>query len=361
MIRDDLAHAVRRALADAALPEPPSGIVLEPARSSAITATGPRPVALTLQKVVGGQPDRDRRADRRPRSRRPTSRTSPGSRSRKPGFVNLYLAPTWLHDVLRDGRRRGRPLRHAPTCSPAQRINLEFVSANPTGPLHAGGGRWVAVGDAIANLLAAQGARGAPRVLPQRHRQPARRRSATRCTRATAASSRPRTATRASTSSTWPRELHAELGDDVSPDDACEWGVQRIVEGLQDDLARIGVHFDTWFSERTLHERDEVADVLARARRAGRRLRRATARAGCASTDFGDSARPRARAQSDGTTTYLCNDLAYHRDKFAPRLQPPDRHLGRRPPRPGEVAAGRAWRRSASGRRPSPRSCSASS
>ena len=39
-----------------------------------------------------------------------------------------------------------------------QKINLEFVSANPTGPLHAGGGRWVAVGDAIANLLVAQGA-----------------------------------------------------------------------------------------------------------------------------------------------------------------------------------------------------------
>ena len=60
------------------------------------------------------------------------------------------------------------------TALAGRRINLEFVSANPTGPLHAGGGRWVAVGDAIANLLAAQGADGAPRVLPQRHRQPAR-------------------------------------------------------------------------------------------------------------------------------------------------------------------------------------------
>ena len=51
-------------------------------------------------------------------------------------------------------------------------------------------------------------------------------------------------------------DLRAELGDDAAPDDACEWGVRRIVEGLKTDLDRIGVHFDTWFSERTLHERE---------------------------------------------------------------------------------------------------------
>ena len=106
-------------------------------------------------------------------------------------------------------------------------MNLEFVSANPTGPLHAGGGRWVAVGDAIANLLAAQGAevhreyylndagnqldtfrdsllRAVPRRAAAGRRLPGR-----------------------STSSRWPSELRAELGDDVTPDDACEWGCGR--------------------------------------------------------------------------------------------------------------------------------------
>src|SRR6185312_1651426 len=74
-----------------------------------------------------------------------------------PGFVNLYLRPTWLRDVLRSVVAAGGAFGTSDLLA-GRRINLEFVSANPTGPLHAGGGRWVAVGDAIANLLASQGA-----------------------------------------------------------------------------------------------------------------------------------------------------------------------------------------------------------
>ena len=88
-----------------------------------------------------------------------------------------------------------------------------------------------------------------------------------------------------------------------------------IVEGLRDDLERIGVHFDTWFSERTLHERDEVADVLRVLDEKGVVFEQDGAR-WLRSTDFGD-ARDRVLVKSDGSTTYLCNDLAYHRDKLA--------------------------------------------
>ena len=109
--------------------------------------------------------------------------------------------------------------------------------------------------------------------------------------------------------------MRAELGDDVTPDDACDWGVQRIVEGLKADLERIGVRFDTWFSERTLHERAEVADVLRVLDEKGVVFDEDGAR-WLRSTDFGDS-RDRVLVKSDGSTTYLCNDLAYHRDKLA--------------------------------------------
>jgi arginyl-tRNA synthetase len=109
-------------------------------------------------------------------------------------------------------------------------------------------------------------------------------------------------------------QLHAELGDDVTPDEASEWGHRRVVQSLRDDLARVGVHFDTWFSERTLHERGEVADVLAQLTAKGFVYEHDGAR-WLRSTDFGDQ-RDRVLVRSDGTTTYLCNDLAYHRDKF---------------------------------------------
>jgi arginyl-tRNA synthetase len=111
-------------------------------------------------------------------------------------------------------------------------------------------------------------------------------------------------------------ELRAELGDDVAPDDACEWGVRRVVEGIRDDLARIGVHFDTWFSERTLHERGDIADVLRELDERGFMFDDANGMRWFRSTDFGDS-RDRVLVRADGSTTYLCNDLAYHRDKLA--------------------------------------------
>ena len=79
-----------------------------------------------------------------------------------------------------------------------------------------------------------------------------------------------------------------KIPDDVAPDDACEWGVRRITEGIRNDLARIGVHFDTWFSERTLHERDEISDVLRVLDAKGVMYEQDGAR-WLRTTDFGDS------------------------------------------------------------------------
>lgn len=311
MIRDDLALAVRRALADAALPEPPNGIVLEPPkqRDRGDWAT---PVALTLQKVVGGSP-----LDIAERIVAALDAADVPHLARaevaKPGFVNLYLAPTWLHDVLRTVVDAGERFGTSDALAD-QRINLEFVSANPTGPLHAGGGRWVAVGDAIANLLGAQGAH----VHREYYVNDTGNQLATFRDSLYArylGEAPPEDGYQGQYLVDLAGDLHAELGDDVAPDDACEWGVGRIVEGLKADLTRIGVRFDTWFSERTLHERDEVADVLRALDEKGVVYEKDGAR-WLRSTDFGDS-RDRVLVKSDGSTTYLCNDLAYHRDKLA--------------------------------------------
>ena len=311
MIRDDLAHAVRRVLADLDLPEPPRGIVLEPPgqRDRGDWAT---PVALALRPIVGGNPLElaQRIAEGLEKGSVPHLARAEAA---KPGFVNLYLAPSWLHDVLRtvvaDGDRYGTS-----TALAGALVNLEFVSSNPTGPLHAGAGRWVAVGDAIANLLAAQGAKvhreyyvndTGNQLVTFRDSLYARYRG----------EAPPDDGYQGEYLVDLANELRAERGDDVSPEDACEWGVQRIVVGIREDLERIGVQFDTWFSERTLHERDEVTDVLRELDERGLMFDADGAR-WFRSTDFGDS-RDRVLVRGDGTTTYLCNDLAYHRDKFA--------------------------------------------
>ena len=213
-----------------------------------------------------------------------------------------------------------------------RRINLEFVSANPTGPLHAGGGRWVAVGDAMANLLAAQGA-----VV---HREYYLNDAGNQLdTFAASLFARyrgeepPEDGYQGAVPRRHGRAMRAELGDDGHRGAGAGVGLPRTTSRtLHDDLARIGVHFDTWFSERTLHE----------ARRRQPRCSTTSASAGVVfehdgatwlrTTDFGDQ-RDRVLVKSDGSTTYLCNDLAYHRDKFERGLGAPHRHLGRRPPR----------------------------
>jgi arginyl-tRNA synthetase len=310
MIRDDLRTALGRALDRAGLPEPPDGIELDPAKNREHGDWASN-VAMKLARVVGANPREiaQRVVDALEAEAVPhLAKVEIAG----PGFLNLFLAPTWLHDVLRNVVAAGERYGHSGVLV-GRNINLEFVSANPTGPLHAGGGRWVAVGDAIANLLAAQGAAvhreyylndAGAQLDKFRDSLDARYRGV----------EPPEDGYHGQYLVDMAAQLHAELGDDVAPDVSCEWGYRRVVQSLHDDLARVGVHFDTWFSERTLHERGEVADVLEQLTATGVVYDHEGAR-WLRSTDFGDQ-RDRVVVRSDGSTTYLCNDLAYHRDKF---------------------------------------------
>ena len=119
MIRDDLRTALGRALERAGLPEPPGGI-------DARSRPQPRPRRLGVERgapaarASSARPPRDIAAADQGRARgRARFRTSPRSRSPGPGFLNLFLAPTWLHDVLRDGGRGRRAATAARRCSRA--------------------------------------------------------------------------------------------------------------------------------------------------------------------------------------------------------------------------------------------------
>jgi arginyl-tRNA synthetase len=311
VIRDRLDHALRAAIAAAGLPEPAGdGALLEPATSSRFGDFQSN-AALRLAKRAGEAPREvaDRIAaqlDLAPPEH--VERVEIAG----PGFLNFFLSPTWLHDVLREVVAAGASYGRGDAFA-GQRINLEFVSANPTGPLHAGGGRWVAVGDATANLLASQGAEVhreyylndagaqldafAQSLIARYHgRKP------------------PQEGYQGQYVIDMAARLREERGEDVTEADAREWGYREIVRTLQDDLARIGVHFDTWFSERDLYERGEVDDVLRELGAKGHTFEQDGA-VWLRSTAFGD-ARDRVLVKSDGSPTYLAGDLAYHRDKF---------------------------------------------
>jgi arginyl-tRNA synthetase len=310
VIRDQLIAVVQAALDACGYPAPPGGVELTPPKDSThgdFTTN----VAMQLAKAVGQSPREiaARISDELERAR-------PAHLERVeiagPGFLNLHLSPTWLHEVLLAVAAQGERYGHGHTLD-GLRINLEFVSANPTGPLHAGGGRWVAVGDALANLLAAQGAV----VHREYYLNDAGNQLDT-----FAASLFARYEDREPPEDGYHGQylvdmaalMRAELGDAVTEEHAREWGYQHNVRTLQHDLARIGVQFDTWFSERTLHEAGNVKRVLDDLRARGVVFEHDGA-TWLRATDFGDQ-RDRVLVKSDGSTTYLCNDIAYHRDKF---------------------------------------------
>lgn len=228
-----------------------------------------------------------------------------------PGFVNIFLRPTWLHDVLTDVVTSESAYGRSDALA-NQRINLEFVSANPTGPLHAGGGRWVAVGDALANVLASQGAT----VHREYYLNDAGNQLDT-FARSLLARYRgeepPEDGYHGEYLIEMAQLLRSELGNDVDELTAREWGYEQNVKSLREDLARIGVYFDTWFSERLLHERGNVAEVLTTLDSAGHTYIKDDA-TWLNSEALGDQ-RDRVLVKRDGSTTYLANDLAYHLDK----------------------------------------------
>jgi arginyl-tRNA synthetase len=310
VIRDRLTHSLRAALTAAGLPEPPGGASVDVVRhrDQGDFSTS---VALQLKKDTGTPPP-----ELAARIRDALLAAQPSHVVEidiaGPGFINFHLDPSWTHDVLREVVAAGTGYG----CSDAlrgQRVNLEFVSSNPTGPLHAGGGRWVAVGDAIANLLAAQGADvhreyylndagnqldnfGASLVARARGEEP------------------PDGGYLGNYVIEMAERMKVELDGDITLEAAREWGYMEAVRELREDLGRIGVFFDTWFSERGLFERGEVADALRVLGDAGHTFDEDGA-TWLRTTAFGDS-RDRVLVRSNGTPTYLASDLAYHRDKM---------------------------------------------
>jgi arginyl-tRNA synthetase len=310
VIRDQLHAALDAALAAAGFPAPDGGVELTPPKDSGhgdFTTN----VALQLAKPLGRSP-REIAATIVAELERERPAHLDHAEIAGPGFVNLYLSPTWLHEVLHAVVAGGERYGHGRAFA-GEHINLEFVSANPTGPLHAGGGRWVAVGDALANLLAAQGAVvhreyylndagnqldtfAASLMARYRGQEP------------------PEDGYQGEYVVDMAAQMRAELGDAVTEEQAREWGYREAVRGLQDDLGRIGVHFDTWFSEQSLHDSGEVTRALTDLRARGVVYEQDGA-TWLRATDFGDP-RDRVLVKSDGSTTYLCNDIAYHRSKF---------------------------------------------
>ena len=240
-----------------------------------------------------------------------------------PGFLNFRLAQPYLQDgvrrILADASGFLRSDRLA-----GRRINVEFVSSNPTGPLHVGHARNAALGDGIAALLASQGAE----VTREYYFNDAGRQMDILGASVHARYRQlrdpdfpfPEEGYQGEYIAELARELAAERGDALHevPLDAClpefrAFASERISAGIRTDLERFRVPFDVWFNESTLYRDGRMDRTLEELRAIGAAYEKDGAM-WLRATDYGDT-EDRVLVKSSGLPTYLLPDLAYHRDK----------------------------------------------
>ena len=160
-----------------------------------------------------------------------------------PGFINFHLAPSWLHDVLAHVVDGGIEAFGATDANAGKTINVEFVSANPTGPLHAGHGRGAVYGDALARLLEWTGYDVTRETyINDRGVQMQTYGSSL------AARKEGREPDEGGYMGDYITEWAAEMPNDTDP---LEWGYARALQDHKEVLEALNISFDVWFSERS--------------------------------------------------------------------------------------------------------------
>jgi arginyl-tRNA synthetase len=239
-----------------------------------------------------------------------------------PGFINFWLAGEALSDVLR------RVLEAGPTWGRSNRdgrwVNVEFVSANPTGPLHVGHGRGAALGDAIARLLESQGNRVAREFYINNAGTQIDKLAASLWARVQQEVGREAEVPEGGYHGDYLIELAREIvdGDGRKNADLPESeglalcrkiALTRQQQEQRRDLADFGVTFDVWFHESDLYSRELIERTVAELKARGVAYEKDGA-LWLETSRFGDD-KDRVLRKSDGSYTYFAPDIAYHLDK----------------------------------------------
>jgi arginyl-tRNA synthetase len=234
-----------------------------------------------------------------------------------PGFINLRLAADAqagiVREVLEAGESYGTGDEYAD-----RNVNLEFVSANPTGPLHLGGTRWAAVGDALGRVLSARGAKVTREYYFNDAGAQIDRFVESLVAAATGAPTPENGYGGAYIGEIATAVLAAEPGalDLPSAERADVFrrvGVNLMFDQIKQALHAFGTDFDVWFHEQSLHESGAVETAVNRLKESGR-LYEADGAWWLPSTEYGDD-KDRVVIKSDGRPAYIAGDIAYFLDK----------------------------------------------
>lgn len=240
-----------------------------------------------------------------------------------PGFINITLTPAFWYETIRMVEKEGASFGSS-NVGGNKKIQVEYVSANPTGPLHIGHGRGAAIGDTLARILSFAGYSVATEYYIN---------DAGRQMRLLGLSVWLRVQELAKKEVIWPddwykgdyiidiaKELMTKTPDleDMPEEqgvDVCfEYAMQVILDGIKEDLRIFRVGHDVWYSERSLVAKGAIEKTFERLKEAGYSYEKDGA-LWFRTTDFGDD-KDRVLRKSDGSLTYFASDIAYHDDKY---------------------------------------------
>ena len=223
-----------------------------------------------------------------------------------PGFINFYLSPRWLHDVMLEVLGEGEEGYSRLEIGKDESINLEFVSANPTGPLHAGGGRWGAYGDSLARIFRRCGYQTFTEYYVNDRGLQTELFGASLLSRQNG-TDLPEDGYAGEYVAEWASEMPLDV-------DPVVWGRKRALADVEQSLALMNVEFDHWASETDLVESGAMEAALADLK-AGGWIDEKDGATWLRTSEFGDE-KDRVLIKSDGEPTYFVPDIAYHHEKF---------------------------------------------
>jgi arginyl-tRNA synthetase len=245
-----------------------------------------------------------------------------------PGFLNLKVNPAWLQDQVQVINDAGETFGDSDVGA-GKRIQIEFVSVNPTGPVHVGHARGAVLGSALANALEA----GGFHVTREYYVNDAGTQmelfyesTYVRYAQALGVDGEtiPENGYQGQYLTDFGQQLAEEHGReflDMPRHEAIraigEVGIDLMLGAIKGDLARIGVDFDVWFREKTLFTSGQFEAAIAKLEERGYTTERDGAK-WFTSTDLGED-KDNVIIRSTGQPTYFASDIAYHRDKFEGR------------------------------------------
>ncbi len=233
-----------------------------------------------------------------------------------PGFVNFHLAPTWLHDVLAEVATAGSDGYARLETLSGERIMVEFVSANPTGPIHVGNGWFASYGDSVARLLERSGAEVQREYYVNDTGGQIRRLGESVLARAEGLP-----VPDGGYPSGFVKGLASAYEGPHEAGAAGAWASDRILAFIKLQMEMVNIRFDEWYSQASIEESEAVSATMDELRERGLVWDEDGA-TWLNTGEHGDPREKRVVKKSDdqgGDYTYLAGDIAYHRDKFLVR------------------------------------------